>query len=514
MKLIEHSPHLLEEWDYEKNKDIDINKITHGSKKKIWWECIKEKHSWDASPNERTNNKTGCPYCSGKRVCKDSCLETTHPELLKEWDYDRNTIKPSEITAGSDKKIWWNCPKSPNHIWDALVRCRTGQNQGCPYCSGRRVCKDNCLKTTHPELLKEWNYERNKILPTKISYGSDRKVWWKCKKGHEWKMSPGKRIRQNHTCSACRQEKYRLVALCIICEKQTKIHKIDLLEQGICKSCYYKHFYKQKKRKCDKCGKVKKIISSATGIDLCETCYERPKKKCILCENIGIVKKYTESGPVCSGCYIQPKRKCNICKQVKEIYSTKNGDICKTCYGKTYIQPKKICSGCEKEKKISNSKLNLCNSCCNYPKHKKICAICKKRKMGVKRTNKGTICRYCYVAERMKVDERFYVSVKVRDLVRSAFKLYSSTGKIRKSKDYGIDYEAIIKHLGPCPGNREDYHIDHFFPLSAFNFDDPIHIKAAFAPENHQWLTKKENLQKGNKYDQEQFDKYIKEFLL
>lgn len=39
-----------------------------------------------------------------------------------------------------------------------------------------------------PELLTEWDYEKNdpNLLPDKISTGSNRKVWWKCSKGHSW----------------------------------------------------------------------------------------------------------------------------------------------------------------------------------------------------------------------------------------------------------------------------------------------------------------------------------------
>lgn len=44
-----------------------------------------------------------------------------------------------------------------------------------------------------PALLCEWNYERNVINPCDIKAGSGTKVWWKCKKGHEWQVSPNHR---------------------------------------------------------------------------------------------------------------------------------------------------------------------------------------------------------------------------------------------------------------------------------------------------------------------------------
>lgn len=42
-------------------------------------------------------------------------------------------------------------------------------------------------------LINEWNYDRNKVNPEYISLGSDKKVWWKCQKGHEWQSSVSSR---------------------------------------------------------------------------------------------------------------------------------------------------------------------------------------------------------------------------------------------------------------------------------------------------------------------------------
>ena len=36
-----------------------------------------------------------------------------------------------------------------------------------------------------PELLLEWDYERNiEITPNMVGTYSKKKVWWKCKEGH------------------------------------------------------------------------------------------------------------------------------------------------------------------------------------------------------------------------------------------------------------------------------------------------------------------------------------------
>lgn len=48
--------------------------------------------------------------------------------------------------------------------------------------------KTKDLLKNYPELIAEWNYEKNDkegINPDMISVGSSRRVWWRCKEGHE-----------------------------------------------------------------------------------------------------------------------------------------------------------------------------------------------------------------------------------------------------------------------------------------------------------------------------------------
>lgn len=68
--LSKHSPHLLSEIDYEKNKDFDPSKVGFSSTTKIWWKC-KNNHSYYASIGSRTRDKgTGCPICSKSKIIK------------------------------------------------------------------------------------------------------------------------------------------------------------------------------------------------------------------------------------------------------------------------------------------------------------------------------------------------------------------------------------------------------------------------------------------------------------
>ena len=60
------------------------------------------------------------------------------------------------------------------------------------------------LANHNPELLKEWNYKKNEIDPHNISYGTNKKVWWKCSKcGNEWENSVALRTKGFGRCKKC-----------------------------------------------------------------------------------------------------------------------------------------------------------------------------------------------------------------------------------------------------------------------------------------------------------------------
>ena len=177
------NPKLAREWHPTKNGSLTPSDVTPGSNKKVWWMC-KKGHEWVAMVNDR-NAGNGCPYCSGRRATKETCLETVNPELVKEWHPTKNgSLTPRDVAHCSNKKVWWICKKG--HEWKTRVADRS-KGKGCPYCSGRLVCKDNCLETVNLTLAKEWHPTKNNPLTvSKVTPGSNKKVWWICKKGHEW----------------------------------------------------------------------------------------------------------------------------------------------------------------------------------------------------------------------------------------------------------------------------------------------------------------------------------------
>ena len=183
-------PALAKEWHPTKNKDLTPLDVTPGSNKKVWWKCMKG-HEWDAVINSRSQG-CGCPFCIGKRVTVKTSLLVVNPKLAKEWHPTKNGLKtPKDFLPQSSSRVWWKCVEG--HEWEASIVQRRGGRR-CPYCSGVRITKEKSIKTTHPGLLEEWNYLKNKnISPEDISFGSNRKVWWKCRNKHEWQAAVNNR---------------------------------------------------------------------------------------------------------------------------------------------------------------------------------------------------------------------------------------------------------------------------------------------------------------------------------
>ena len=44
----------------------------------------------------------------------------------------------------------------------------------------------NSLATVHPELIVEWSDRNLPLTPDNVTFGSNKKVWWKGACGHEW----------------------------------------------------------------------------------------------------------------------------------------------------------------------------------------------------------------------------------------------------------------------------------------------------------------------------------------
>ena len=159
--LAEVHPELVSEWS-EKNLPLTPDDITFGSNKKVWWKGACG-HEWQTSVKARSNGEK-CPICSGAReIAGINDLATLEPLLAKQWS-KKNKIKPTEVSIGSHKKVIWRCKKG--HEWEAVVKSRTINKTGCPYCSHNKVLAGfNDLATLLPDIAAEWSDRNYPLLP-------------------------------------------------------------------------------------------------------------------------------------------------------------------------------------------------------------------------------------------------------------------------------------------------------------------------------------------------------------
>src|SRR5262249_13552964 len=114
--LIVTNPDLAGQWQPFKNGSLGPGEVLAGSRKKVWWRC-QHGHEWEALLVDRKNGR-GCPYCARQRVDSKNCLAVTHPALAAEWHPIKNAdLTPRDVLAGSNKEVWWKCPKVEDHEW-------------------------------------------------------------------------------------------------------------------------------------------------------------------------------------------------------------------------------------------------------------------------------------------------------------------------------------------------------------------------------------------------------------
>lgn len=205
-------PELLSEWDFDKNEK-GPREYTPLSAKKVCWVCPKG-HHYDCTINNRVRRGDGCPYCSGRRVLAGyNDLGTLRPDIAREWNTARNELSPDQVAVNSNKKAWWRC-RNCGTEWAAVIANRCSKGSGCPRCGYKKAAKNRygqllekkgSLADMYPELLSEWDYEKNNgcVSPLEVTHGSQVRVWWRCKTcGHEWQSIIAHRVRGSR-CPKC-----------------------------------------------------------------------------------------------------------------------------------------------------------------------------------------------------------------------------------------------------------------------------------------------------------------------
>ncbi len=186
-----HKPSLLGEYMPEMNHGRPLSSFSENSKERAAWICSKG-HGWVSVVY--TRKKCTCPVCANRLIVPGvNDLLTLAPDLAVQYSPE-NEIPVTRISPESHKIVLWNYPCG--HSYMAAVRERY-KGKGCKYCTGRAVLKGfNDFASKHPDMVDEWDYERNDKLPDEVSEKSPQPRYWicsYCKKGY--RKSPYDKLR-------------------------------------------------------------------------------------------------------------------------------------------------------------------------------------------------------------------------------------------------------------------------------------------------------------------------------
>ena len=216
-------PFLQQQWDHAANAHLGSTQIKPYSKLKVWWRCDQcpdgHPHRWEACVGNRTSS-TGCPQCSGHKVCKHNSLATKAPLVAAQWDFEANDGTPDSVVAQSRRRVGWLCGVC-GHKWSQTPNQRVCKGKaGCPRCAEHtRNLKGikhptfaECQDPRGETLLAEWDHERNAAqgnFPQNTRMQSHKQIFWLCTncpagQQHSWSAAPGSRYGRNKTgCPCC-----------------------------------------------------------------------------------------------------------------------------------------------------------------------------------------------------------------------------------------------------------------------------------------------------------------------
>lgn len=163
-------------------------------------------------------------------------------------------------------KLNWECLKiSCGEVFKAnWSDIKSGY--GCGVCYGRQTTLSNCLSTKNPELAKEWHPNKNgNLTPYDVTEFSNKRVWWLCGNGHEWKDKISNRCRYIE-CPYCNHQ------------RASKEYNLLICNPELCKEWDYNRNKKRPEEylpnsnkrvywKCDECGYEWKVSIANRNFD-------------------------------------------------------------------------------------------------------------------------------------------------------------------------------------------------------------------------------------------------------
>lgn len=230
--LAQKYPEIAADWHPTRNGKVTPAAVFSSSRRAYWWRCpVGHEYCVSVSTRIRT---LGCKFCTRPkknenvrrgRLAGSTTLEKASATLALEWVREKNLpLAPDTVSKNTHRKFWWRC--SAGHEWQASVKARIG-GTGCPVCYAQqrgekfRAAKlrlgGTSFSDAHPDLLSEWDWQRNTFDPSKLSPKSNVRARWVCKFGHRWTATITNRTNNGSGCPYCVNQTSRL-EIFLLCE--------------------------------------------------------------------------------------------------------------------------------------------------------------------------------------------------------------------------------------------------------------------------------------------------------
>ena len=214
--IVRH-PKIYGQWST--NNVLSPDKITIYSRLRCLFVCLDCGNEFSRTPKMVTAGQVLCKDCGRKKAIQQSAKTKLNSDfnsiaensiLAEMWDYEKNSESPSSVPQYAKRKFYWKCTKCGNS-WRALPTQK--KYPLCANCTKEiriTVHQQNAIKkkgafgTLYPQWASEWNVEKNNgVTPYDVLANSNKKYFFTCKCGHEYKTSPYERIRRHAGCPKC-----------------------------------------------------------------------------------------------------------------------------------------------------------------------------------------------------------------------------------------------------------------------------------------------------------------------
>jgi len=112
-----------------------------------------------------------------QKTLYDWCVENNKEHMIKEFLDGNNSFTPHDVTYGSYKNASWKCSDCSESYESTVFRKVSIIKNGCPYCEGKKVSRNNCLAKSRPDVFAMLRNKEGGYLYTE---GSTKRVDFIC----------------------------------------------------------------------------------------------------------------------------------------------------------------------------------------------------------------------------------------------------------------------------------------------------------------------------------------------